>query len=77
MAPTVLRTRNLRICVYPHDHGPPHVHVIGPGGEAKFALDDCSCVFARGLSPRLIRKLSEFISANRDILIEAWNEFQK
>lgn len=29
--PTVLRVSGLRFVVYPNDHPPAHVHVIGPG----------------------------------------------
>src|ERR671914_632509 len=29
--PTVLRVGGLRFAVYPNDHPPAHVHVIGPG----------------------------------------------
>lgn len=36
--PTVLRLNGLRVVIYPNDHRPPHVHVIGPDGEAVFVL---------------------------------------
>jgi len=36
--PTVLRLGGLRVVIYPNDHRPAHVHVIGGGGEAVFAL---------------------------------------
>ncbi|MDN5869844.1 MAG: DUF4160 domain-containing protein [Nitrococcus sp.] len=36
--PTVLRIGALRVVVYPNDHRPSHVHVIGQGGEAVFNL---------------------------------------
>jgi len=36
--PTVLRFDGLRVVVYPADHRPAHVHVIGEGGEAVFIL---------------------------------------
>jgi hypothetical protein len=45
--PTVLRFAGLRVVIYPNDHRPAHVHVIGPahvhviggGCEAVFNLD--------------------------------------
>ena len=37
--PTVLRIGGLRVVVYPNDHRPPHVHVIGAGTEAIFVLN--------------------------------------
>lgn len=37
--PTVKHINNLRVVIYPNDHRPAHVHVIGPGGEAIFILN--------------------------------------
>jgi hypothetical protein len=37
---TVLRYRNLRLAIYSNDHPPPHVHVLGPDGEARIAIGD-------------------------------------
>lgn len=36
--PTVLTINGLRVVVYPNDHRPAHVHVIGNGCEAIFNL---------------------------------------
>lgn len=37
--PTALRFGALRVVVYPNDHRPAHVHVIGQGHEAVFELN--------------------------------------
>lgn len=37
--PTVFRIGNLRVVIYPNDHRPAHVHVIGNGCEATFYLN--------------------------------------
>jgi uncharacterized protein DUF4160 len=37
--PTVMRLGGLRVVVYPNDHRPAHVHVIGRGYEAVFNLN--------------------------------------
>lgn len=37
--PTVLRFAGLRVVIYPNDHRPAHVHVIGRGCEAVFNLN--------------------------------------
>ena len=37
--PTVLRLGRLRVVVYPNDHRPAHVHVIGQQREAVFRLN--------------------------------------
>jgi Domain of unknown function (DUF4160) len=36
--PTVLRIGRLRVVIYLNDHRPAHVHVVGNGCEAVFAL---------------------------------------
>ena len=36
--PTVLRIGGLRVVIYPGDHRPSHVHVLGAGTEAIFIL---------------------------------------
>jgi hypothetical protein len=36
--PTVLRVGSFRVVIYPNDHRPAHVHVIGPEHEALFYL---------------------------------------
>jgi hypothetical protein len=37
--PTVARIGGLRVVVYPNDHRPAHVHVLGAGREAVFVLN--------------------------------------
>ncbi|HJU17857.1 MAG TPA: DUF4160 domain-containing protein [Stellaceae bacterium] len=37
--PAVLRFDGLRVVIYPADHRPAHVHVVGAGGEAVFILN--------------------------------------
>jgi hypothetical protein len=37
--PTVLRLNGMRFVIYPNDHRPAHVHVIGTLGEAVFVLN--------------------------------------
>jgi hypothetical protein len=37
--PTVLRFEGLRVAIYPNDHRPAHVHVVGRGCEAVFNLN--------------------------------------
>lgn len=37
--PTVKRIGGLRVVIYPNDHRPAHVHVIGYGCEAVFRLN--------------------------------------
>lgn len=36
--PTILKFQGLRVVIYPNDHRPAHVHVVGRGMEAVFQL---------------------------------------
>lgn len=36
--PTLLIINGWRVVIYPNDHRPPHVHVVGPTEHARFEL---------------------------------------
>lgn len=73
----ILRVRNLKICIYPKDHYPPHVHVIGPEAEAKFTLTDFTCVSSFGFRKKTIVEIAKFLREHEQLLLEAWNENQE
>jgi hypothetical protein len=73
----VFRVRNLRFCVFPLDHGPPHVHVLAPGAEAKFRLDDFTCIASYGFRKSAIEEIVQFSKVHQNLLWEAWYENQK
>ncbi len=77
MAPTLLRAKNLRVVIYPKDHDPPHVHVLGPDMEAKFLLDTLECVYSRGFSEKAIRQVRDYLKGKKAFLLEAWREYQE
>jgi hypothetical protein len=75
--PTVLRFRGLRVMMYLYDHRPPHVHVIGPGAEARIALGDGErpwLMTNNGLSRRHVVEALAEIERNRVLLTERWRE---
>jgi hypothetical protein len=76
--PTILRFGGLRVAVYPNDHRPAHVHVIGRGHEAVFNLN---CVSGPvrlrenyGFSRPALKSMSKILSNNRSELCKAWEE---
>ncbi len=77
MAPTIFQTSNIRIVIYPKDHEPAHVHVIGPDAEAKFEIKSMECIENFGFSEKSLRRIKEYLKERRSILLEAWNEYQK
>ncbi|HXR18165.1 MAG TPA: DUF4160 domain-containing protein [Terriglobales bacterium] len=74
--PTVLRFEGLRVVIYPNDHRPAHVHVIGRGGEAVFNLHGpTGPVELRenyGLSRRDITRIQNVLADHRADLRTAW-----
>ncbi len=76
--PTVLRFEGLRVVVYPNDHRPAHVHVIGAGCEAVFNL---KCpegpVEIRenyGFSAQKIGRIERGLKRDHAALCSAWEE---
>jgi hypothetical protein len=74
--PTVLRVGPFRFFFYSGDGGePPHVHVERDEYEAKFWLDPVRLARSRGFSRKEINRVRELVAANRQQLLESWNEF--
>jgi hypothetical protein len=74
--PAALRFDGLRVVVYPNDHRPAHVHVIGAGHEAVF---DLNCpggpVDLRenyGFSRREIKRITGVLTKRLVELCRAW-----
>ena len=74
--PTVLRFRGLRVVIYPNDHRPAHVHVIGPDREAVFDLN-CPAGLPElrenyRFSRRQVARIAAELSERLDELCRAW-----
>jgi hypothetical protein len=72
--PTVLRLGRYRVAIYPNDHRPPHVHVIGDGHEAVFELGREGLVLREnyGFSRSEIAAIRREIEAQSAVLLAAW-----
>lgn len=76
--PTILRLGALRVVIYPNDHRPAHVHVLGPAGEAVFVLN-CpdGPPFLRevyGFSPHDVARVGADLAAHVAALCGRWSE---
>ena len=69
--PTIYTIRNLRIVIYPNDHLPPHVHVIGPDGEVRVFFGDGTVQLVRGTA-RGTEDALEWGAANATLLAARW-----
>lgn len=54
---------------------PPHIHVIGHGGEAKFWLPHRGTVTSRGYNRRELRRLAVIVAERTEEFLERWHEF--
>ncbi|HEY1525066.1 MAG TPA: DUF4160 domain-containing protein [Candidatus Angelobacter sp.] len=76
--PTVLRFNGLRVVIYPNDHRPAHVHVIGRGREAVFNLNcHTGPVDLREnyrFSRREISRIERVLSEHLEELCQAWEQ---
>lgn len=74
--PTVLRLDGLRVVIYPADHRPAHVHVIGQGGEAVFVLNapegPLTLREVHGFNLRDVRRIEAALAPHIVALGEAW-----
>lgn len=74
--PTVLRIGVLRVAVYPNDHRPAHVHVIGHGHEAVFTLNGAAGSVALrenyGFSARELVRIEDELEGNIAVPLSAW-----
>lgn len=75
--PTALRFAGLRVTIYPNDHHPAHVHVIGAGREAVFNL---SCPEGPpelresfGFAPHELNAVLDQLGRSLALLCDAWS----
>lgn len=79
--PTVLRFDGLRVVIYPNDHSPEHVHVIGADREAVFELHcpegPVTLRESYGFTTRQLRRLMEQLSAELIELCSRWKSIHE
>lgn len=76
--PTVLKIGSLRVVIYPNDHRPAHVHIIGNGFEAVFHLhcpDGIPELWENfGFSRPVLNRVQPQLKSNQALLCEKWRE---
>jgi hypothetical protein len=77
MSPTAFRVWNLRIVIYPKDHKPAHVHVIGPAAEAKIAIGSWQVIEAWGFSEKAVKQIINELKKRELKLQEIWDDYQE
>lgn len=76
--PTVLRFGGLRVVIYPNDHRPAHVHIIGHNHEAVFKLGCPAGPLALrenyGFSRHDLARIEDVLLQNLTSLCAAWED---
>ena len=76
--PTVLSLYGLRVVVYPNDHRPAHVHVIGRDCEAVFNLNCPGGPTALrenyGFSLKVLNRIAAHLDAQAWYLCQQWKD---
>ena len=62
---------------YSREHEPPHIHVEGNGGMAKFDWNGSRFVLSerKGIKAIDFKRIKTVIDENSDIIINQWNKF--
>jgi len=76
--PTVFRFDGLRVVIYPADHRPEHVHVIGADGEAVFILN-CPAGppelrESYGFSRPQVSRINDDLASKLEVLCKEWRK---
>ncbi|MGH8137364.1 MAG: DUF4160 domain-containing protein [Steroidobacteraceae bacterium] len=79
--PTIVRLGGLRVVIYPNDHSPEHVHVIGADREAVLELrcPDGPVMLREsyGFTRRQLRRLADQLNAALLELCSAWESIHE
>ncbi len=74
--PTILTKDGFRFFFYSHEGSePPHIHIIGKGGEMKVWLNTLSISKVYNLSPKEQRIVLEIVTVNVELFKKEWENF--
>ena len=72
---TVLRVHGWRIVIYPNDHPPAHVPVLGPGWVVLVNLLGPEVREVIGCGEHEARRVLRRVAEHRGMLMDAWRRF--
>ena len=73
--PTVLRIDGWRVVIYPSDHHPAHVHVLGAGWVVVINLLEPEVREVIGCGEHEARQVLRRVTEHQTTLMEAWRRF--
>ena len=75
--PEVFRFYGFSFFFYSREHEPPHIHVEGNDGMAKFDWDGKEFILVEkeGIKANDFRKIKKVVDENADIILKRWKEY--
>jgi len=74
--PTILRSGPYRVYFHSHEpNEPPHVHVDRDRASCKMWLNPVALASSLGFKAAELRDIERLVSANRAMLVRAWEDF--
>lgn len=73
--PTVLRIDGWRVVIYPNDHSPAHVHVLGPGWVVVVNLIGLQVREVIRADERTANEVLRQLAPYQDALLAEWKRF--
>ena len=75
--PEVFRFYGFSFFFYSKEHEPPHIHVEGNNGMAKFDWNGKEFVLneKEGIKVNDMKKIKSVITENSDIILNRWNDY--
>ncbi len=74
--PTVLRIGPYRFFFYSNENNEPaHIHIQRDNMLAKFWITHVALASSTRFSPKELRHLESLVMDNKEVLLEAWNEY--
>lgn len=71
---TIVEFNGIKIRINPRDHHPPHIHIVGNGGNARFNIDSMEWMESVGFTRSDLKAIEEVIHRR---LVELWDEWRK
>ena len=72
---TVIEFHGIKIKVNANDHNPPHVHIEGCGGRARYDLNKMEYMEYEGFSRSDLRAIESVIRRKAWLLWDEWRRF--
>jgi hypothetical protein len=74
---TILEFNGIKIRINPRDHYPPHVHIVGKGGHARYDIARMGYMDAEGFTFADLRHIEEAIKVDIDIIHNEWERLHE